>query len=250
MWATPLLDQRDPSELLYSRQLLEETTQEILGEGLYPFSTEVVRCLVEEIMKWREWIYVTCFRTDQGMNVHRQEYGDCCLTFPLNLEQHPFHCVDSQASLWFRPVAYDRELQILVIDRAFRLAIDAIELFGWETIEGPSMPSSAQRCARSIAQIFIGFVVGFKDREFEKEHEWRLACCPGSALAHTAPKMFDESFSSLIRDVTRNHIALDAGSYSRWPSRTIAIYPNRCKPQYRLQGCFSTNRTLECKDRI
>jgi hypothetical protein len=195
-------------ELFHGVQWVQEAVDELIRRGVPDFTAMVLQMVPKRMIERRDWIFIACFCGDGDSDVHWKRrkgpkefgYGDYCLTFPIPTGWKPtLRCADSSAEGWYLRVIYDHANQRRYMKQAVKAVSDSIARNTRGAPEGPFIDWMAQDCARDAAQILLTIAVGFKDKSYRKDKEWRLVFCPNLALNNSAPNMADEKFKSAIK---------------------------------------------------
>jgi hypothetical protein len=179
LWATCIGDQSDKTEISHASELVTELAEEVSRSETHAFAIDVLKRLPFYMEERKQWIYIACFCDDHDSGLHWREYGDYRLTFHASWTGAPaLSMSDFQADCRYQPVIYDERLQRNAIERALRLIVLAISSNTGGHNQGPWAQAMVDNCARNVAQLLLGVVVGFKRKLFEGEREWRIVCAP------------------------------------------------------------------------
>ncbi len=151
----------------------------------------------------KSYSFVTCFCEDSQSPYHFSKYGHDRLGFDTfgveSIDAMRIPAFSSNILLF--PVIYDEVQQRTIVRGLLSQLMKTMAPYipgeySFKTIDRAWIESSV---ARDVGQLFLDFLLGFKENRWKDDREWRLLCRPTLKLGSTAPKMADEVFDVAIR---------------------------------------------------
>ena len=203
LWSVALNAQADSAELSHGVEMLRTEIESAVSQDRNSFMENILRLVPNMVEGRKGKTFVTCFCAEPNSPYHFDKYGKDRLEFPvsgresLDLMRTPAH----EADIQLFKVIYDLDKQA----ESLRKLLSLLKEIAPKYLVGDYQFLSEKRVgieeviSRAIGQLFLDFLIGFKQECWTDDQEWRLLCRPVLKLGSTAPRMADEAFNVAIR---------------------------------------------------